>query len=59
MVMLKKTDCSNVIDFLQRIPEERADAIRGRAYARFRKRQHDLQEAAKRKPRSTKHANEE
>ena len=55
MVMVKKTDCSNVIDFLQRIPEERADAIRGRAYARFRKRQHEMQKAAKRRPRSGKH----
>ena len=40
--MLKKTDSSNVIDFLQRIPKERADAIASRANARFRKRQHEL-----------------
>jgi len=48
--MLKKTDSSNVIVFLQRIPKERADAISSRLYARFRKRHHDMQEAAKRKP---------
>ena len=48
--MLKKTDSSNVIDFLQRIPKERADAASSRLYARFRKRHHDLQEAAKRQP---------
>ncbi len=48
--MSKKTDSSNVIVFLQRIPKERADAIRSRAYARFRERQHELQKAAKRKP---------
>ena len=49
-MMLKKTDSSNVIDFLQRIPKERADAASSRLYARFLKRHHDLQEAAKRKP---------
>lgn len=48
--MSKKSDTSNVIEFLQRIPKERADAISSRLYARFRKRHHDLQEAAKRKP---------
>ena len=48
--MSKKTDSSNVIDFLQRIPKERADSISSRLYARFKKRHHDLQKAAKRKP---------
>jgi hypothetical protein len=48
--MSKKSDTSNVIVFLQRIPKERADAIRSRAYARFRKRQHEMQKAAKQRP---------
>ena len=48
--MLKKTDSSNVIDFLQRIPKERADSISSRLYARFKKRHHDLQLAASRAP---------
>ena len=54
--MVKKTDSSNVIGFLRRIPKERADAISSRIYARFKKRHHDLQKAAKRKPEPTKDA---